>query len=137
MVNLCKVYVQKWQCYAKLQLELAKLHIILAELCKYMHSVYQAITFYDKIWLICTFVLFLPSSAPTPTSAKLGWLSISFTFHTHPLSPLKTHKNDSVFKICVWISVFRRKQAQLRLCKLGPGTVLIFYKSFAPTPIYM
>ena len=29
------------------------------------------------------------------------------------------------------------KQAQLRLCKLGPGTVLIFYKSFAPTSIYM
>ena len=29
------------------------------------------------------------------------------------------------------------KQAQQRLCKLGPGTVLIFYKSLAPTPIYM
>ena len=28
------------------------------------------------------------------------------------------------------------KQAQLRLCKLGPGTVLIFCKSLAPTPIY-
>ena len=25
----------------------------------------------------------LPSSAPTPTSVKLGWLNISFTFHTH------------------------------------------------------
>ena len=30
-----------------------------------------------------------------------------------------------------------KKQAQLRLCKLGPGTVLIVYKSFAPTPIYL
>ena len=29
------------------------------------------------------------------------------------------------------------KQAQLRLCKLGLGTVLIFYKYFAPTPIYL
>ena len=29
------------------------------------------------------------------------------------------------------------KQAQLRLCKLGPGTILIFYNSFAPTSIYM
>ena len=29
------------------------------------------------------------------------------------------------------------KQAQLRLCKLWSGTVLIFYKSFVPTPIYM
>ena len=28
------------------------------------------------------------------------------------------------------------EHAQLRLCKLGPGTVLIFYKSLAPTPIY-
>ena len=28
------------------------------------------------------------------------------------------------------------QQAQLRLCKLGPGTVLILYKSLAPTPIY-
>ena len=28
------------------------------------------------------------------------------------------------------------EQAQLRLCKLGPATVLIFYKSLAPTPIY-
>ena len=25
-----------------------------------------------------------------------------------------------------------KKQAQLSLCKLGPGTVLIFYKSIAP-----
>ena len=31
----------------------------------------------------------------------------------------------------------RMEQAQLRLCKLGPGTVLIFYKSFGPTPICM
>ena len=29
------------------------------------------------------------------------------------------------------------EQAQLRLSKLGPGTVLIFYKSFGPTPIYI
>ena len=29
------------------------------------------------------------------------------------------------------------KQAQLRLCKLGPGTVLFFYKSLAPIPTYM
>ena len=29
------------------------------------------------------------------------------------------------------------KQAQLRLCKLGPGTVLIFYMSLARTPMYM
>ena len=30
-----------------------------------------------------------------------------------------------------------KKQAQLRLCKLEPGTVLIFYKFLAPTPIYI
>ena len=30
-----------------------------------------------------------------------------------------------------------QKQAQLRLFKLGPGTLLIFHKSPAPTPIYM
>ena len=29
------------------------------------------------------------------------------------------------------------QQAQLRLCKLGPGTVLIFYKSLVPNSIYM
>ena len=34
-------------------------------------------------------------------------------------------------------SYIKHQQAQLRLCKLGPGTVLIFYKSFAPTSIYM
>ena len=31
----------------------------------------------------------------------------------------------------------KKQQAQLRLCKLGLGTVLIFYKSFAPTSVYM
>ena len=30
-----------------------------------------------------------------------------------------------------------QKQGRLRSNKLGQGTVLIFYKSFAPTSIYM
>ena len=31
-------------------------------------------------------------------------------FHNY-LSPQMSHKNDFVFKICVWISVFRRKKS--------------------------
>ena len=36
---------------------------------------------------------------------------------------------------CIFALQF--KQVQLRLCKLGPSTVLIFYKLFAPILIYM
>ena len=38
---------------------------------------------------------------------------------------------------CAWIFMnlsFKFQQAQLRLCKLGPGNALILYKSLAPTP---
>ena len=52
---------------------------------------------------------------------------------------LESKTEQSVAKAQNYIEVgdSEQKQAQLRLCKLGPGTVLIFYKSLAPTPIYM
>ena len=36
------------------------------------------------------------------------------------------------FMVCKMTQTHLLKQAQLRLCKLGLGTVLIFYKSLAP-----
>ena len=44
------------------------------------------------------------------------------------------HQQD--VKICFTLPS-EGEQAQLKLCKLGLGMVLIFYKSLAPTLLYM
>ena len=48
-------------------------------------------------------------------TATVGEYEYEFLLHNpilfvKYLSPLKKHRNGSVFKICVWISVFRRKK---------------------------
>ena len=93
---------------------------------------YKKKMIFDTPFLIWSLVICLARLKPL----KIDLFQNPILFCKH-LGPLLSHRNGSVCKMCVWISVFRRKQAQLRLCKLGPGTVLIFYKSLSPTPIYI
>ena len=81
---------------------------------------------------------------PTPDTQRcemeLIWLDncilICFPYcQARPLAELLVQSSTThTPRILVKLQI---KQAQLRLFKLGPGTVLIFYKSFAPTSIYM
>ena len=83
------------------------------------------------------------------TGAKLWGFEVTMRQHEYELICIKTPicfaNNLPPFNPQKWFFIqnvhrdlsFQEKQAQLRLCKLGPGTVLIFYKTLAPTPIYM
>ena len=65
-------------------------------------------------------------------------LSISKTHFVLQISPLILQRNSSVFKIFIWISVFRRRKNGLEICFLVPKILNKSYSCiFFETPCWL